>query len=189
MTAFPLGAVLVGGASRRMGRDKATLRLADGDPLGGRAIEALRPHVREVVLVGASPTQADALGERTVADRAGPEGPMAGVSAALDVAIGMGADRVVVLPCDLPRIGPDDVAALLAGAASLEADVVVVERDGREQWPCGVWSSRIVGSVEQRRGQGASSFAAVLEGIAVARLPLGAGFDDADDPWELDSSG
>ncbi|HEU0230989.1 MAG TPA: NTP transferase domain-containing protein, partial [Burkholderiaceae bacterium] len=70
MTSAPAsvyGLVLAGGASRRMGRDKAALEL-DGEPLLRRAVARLRLALAEVIVVGA-PTFAPLVPEtRIVAD-------------------------------------------------------------------------------------------------------------------------
>lgn len=95
-----LGAVLVGGESRRMGRDKARLTVG-GEPLAERISRLLEAVVGEVVLVTRSaedPRFADRL---IVADRFPGRGPLAGLHAALEAA----GDRAVLLAaCDLPNL-------------------------------------------------------------------------------------
>ena len=100
-----LGAVLAGGRSRRFGSDKA-LALLDGAALVDRVIEALRPQVDAVVVVG-----------RTggIADRPAPDlGPLGGLNAALHHARNEGHEWVVSLPCDAPMI-PADLVERLRG--------------------------------------------------------------------------
>ena len=110
------GAVLVGGASQRMGRDKTHLELA-GVPLAVRAARLLADLLEDVVLVGGDPP-ADAPGRR-VPDPEGPRCALRGLLGALGAARG---ERVVVLATDLPLLTADLVLGLIAQPP---ADVVV----------------------------------------------------------------
>lgn len=84
MLAPLVGGVLVGGASRRFGSPKALARL-EGRTLLERVVDALRPVVREVYLLGRGPETA--LGPVPVhgrlEDAPGAAGPLAGIVAAL----------------------------------------------------------------------------------------------------------
>ena len=102
------GAVLVGGASRRMGRDKTHLELA-GVPLAVRAAALLTDFLEDVVLVGGDPP-AEAPGRR-VPDPEGSRCALRGLVGALEAARG---ERVVVLATDLPLLTPDLVLGLIA---------------------------------------------------------------------------
>jgi molybdopterin-guanine dinucleotide biosynthesis protein A len=102
------GAVLLGGASERMGTDKATL------PVGGvagatRVARLLAGLFEEVLLVGgAAPEGAPG---RRVPDEPGPRCPLRGLVSAL---AGARAPRVLVVATDLPLLGADLVLALVA---------------------------------------------------------------------------
>lgn len=100
------GAVLTGGASARMGRDKAGIQIA-GAPMADRVVAALRAAgAAEVTRIG-GPTG-------DIADDHPGQGPLAGVLSALAWSP---APIVVVAPCDLLR--PDASAfRRLAAAAS-----------------------------------------------------------------------
>lgn len=117
------GAVLTGGASRRMGQDKALL------PVGGRALvtvaaAALREAgAVEVLAVGGDAAALADLGLRTVADRFPGQGPLGGILTALAAAT---EDVVVVLACDLPHASADGVGAVLAALGEHAAAVPVV---------------------------------------------------------------
>jgi molybdopterin-guanine dinucleotide biosynthesis protein A len=81
------GAVLTGGRSRRMGRDKAFVGV-EGEPMVRRVVRALRAGgAIEVVAVGGDETGllAEDL-DRFVPDLHPGEGPLGGVLAALDAA-------------------------------------------------------------------------------------------------------
>lgn len=101
-----VGAVLTGGASTRMGRDKAAIEI-DGRSMADRVADALRSAgAAEVVTVG---------GPRgTVADDEPGEGPLAGIVTALRWAAGR---VVVVAPCDLVAPEPGALRALAAAVA------------------------------------------------------------------------
>lgn len=110
------GALLLGGASQRMGSDKARLALG-GEPLAARSAALLASLFEEVLLVGGAPPEG-APG-RAVADVPGPRCALRGLVAALEAAR---APRVLVVATDLPGLSP---ALLLALIALPEADVVL----------------------------------------------------------------
>ena len=110
------GAVLVGGASSRMGRDKARLTL-DGVANATRLARLVAGLFEEVLLVGGDPPP-EAPGRR-VADPEGPVCALRGLVAALEAARG---PQVLVVATDLPLLTPDLLLALVAWP---EADVVV----------------------------------------------------------------
>lgn len=104
------GAVLCGGASVRMGRDKALLRL-DGRTLLERALASLSGVCDEVVLCcGKEPRYAE-LGHELVLDNLPGGGPLAGVEAAL-ARLAPG-ETLAVLAVDLPHAGPPVLRRLL----------------------------------------------------------------------------
>jgi molybdopterin-guanine dinucleotide biosynthesis protein A len=121
----PLGVVLCGGASRRMGRDKATM----GDPpWAHRVADTLqRAGCDPVVLLGEPPvacTDLDRLragGWELVEDRRAGAGP---ATALADYLADTGADPasgqhrgLVFAACDLPDLDPADVQQLMAVVA------------------------------------------------------------------------
>jgi len=110
------GVVLTGGASARMGRDKARLLL--GGVAGAvRAARLLASIVEDVILVGGDPP-ADATGRR-VPDPPGPACALRGLAGGLAAAA---APRVLVLATDLPFVSADLLLALVAWP---EAEAVV----------------------------------------------------------------
>ena len=78
-----VGAVLAGGQSRRLGRDKALLPWS-GKPLVLRPFEVLQEAVAEAVIVTVSGRSYDDLGIPVIHDRFEGMGPLAGIHAALD---------------------------------------------------------------------------------------------------------
>jgi molybdopterin-guanine dinucleotide biosynthesis protein A len=126
------GAVLTGGASTRMGRDKALLPFR-GTPLAARVAQALTEAGAEpVIAVGGDLAGLRALGLTAVEDPRQGEGPLAGIAAALaalpDAAV------VAVLACDLSAVSPIAIRAVVdALLADPEAQVAVPVAAGRLQ--------------------------------------------------------
>lgn len=122
------GAVLAGGASTRMGKDKAFVAVDDGRPMARVAVDALRgAGATEVLVVGGDGDRLRAevdAGLRAVPDRWPGEGPLGGITTALAAARD---GVVVVLACDLPRVTPAAVRAVLE-AMEFGADAAVPDR-------------------------------------------------------------
>lgn len=118
-------AIMAGGKSRRMGRDKAWLDLGDGRPIVRRVIDVASEVADEVFLV-ANDAHFDSLGLRVVPDRF-PEGGVLG-----GIATGIGAaahERVLVVACDMPFVRPDVLRLLVDRSEGWDA---VVPRVGEE---------------------------------------------------------
>lgn len=135
-------ALLLGGASRRMGSDKASLAL-DGVALATRTARLLATCFEEVLLVGGTPP-ADAPGRR-VADPEGPRSALRGLVGALAAAEG---ERVLVVATDLPLLAPELLLALVAWPA---ADVVLPAVAGRLEPLCALWDRAVVLPVARAR--------------------------------------
>jgi molybdenum cofactor guanylyltransferase len=108
-------AVLAGGASRRMGRDKATLAVG-GVALAAGVLAAAARVADPVVLVAPEGHPARGLGAPVVTDPG--EGPLAALAAALAA---LEADHVLVLATDHPGLVVDLLAHLAALAPRGEA--------------------------------------------------------------------
>ena len=144
------GYILAGGASSRMGADKAALRLG-GLTFVERVAAALRPVAREVFVVS-SKHDAARWGLPVVPDLYENSGALGGLHAALTHAnmrrgANAGGRRIAVVSCDLPFV----TGALLKRLASFcaaEWDAVApVQEDGRAQPLCAVYESERCGPV------------------------------------------
>jgi molybdopterin-guanine dinucleotide biosynthesis protein A len=127
VTSTALGAVLIGGASRRMGADKPRLEVA-GSTMFAKVATALEAAGCEVLGIGRQDT---ALGWPTIADD-GPGGPAAGLATALRVAAGR---PVFLAAADQPRLRSRTVSALLG----IEGDAIVPVDKGIRQVTCAVY--------------------------------------------------
>lgn len=181
-----LGAVLVGGQSRRFGSPKARAVL-HGVPLVERAVRALAPCCGAgVVAVGGSGDEAAGLvpGVGAVPDRRSGAGPLAGLEAALVEARERGAEGVVLLACDLPAVDWLVVAGLAQRWRGIEAPadgaVALSGPDGLQPL-CGVYGVGLAGplatfldTVHADRGPAARAWADSL-GRSLEPIPV----DDA----------
>lgn len=92
-------AILAGGKSRRMGEDKAQVRLADNGPtLLQIALDAAQTLADDVMVIG-RPRMCGSPAIRWIADRHIGAGPLGGLATALHASR---QDRVLVLSCDAP---------------------------------------------------------------------------------------
>jgi molybdenum cofactor guanylyltransferase len=141
-----IGIVLAGGASRRMGRDKAGLVL-DGETLAAGAARRLAAVCPQVALAD--------RGRRLVSGLPSlPDGPGRGPAAGL-----LGAARafpghpLLALACDLPHV-PIPLLAELAREPDAAADWVVPRwQDGPEPL-CALWGPRALAVLEARVARG-----------------------------------
>lgn len=93
-------AVLAGGRSTRMGRDKALLPLtAGGPPMIQVVVEQLRGVASEVIIVSESRPGYDAFGHRVVPDDYPGTGALGGIATALRHAAH---EHCLVVACDMP---------------------------------------------------------------------------------------
>ncbi|MEZ6232890.1 MAG: molybdenum cofactor guanylyltransferase [Phycisphaerales bacterium] len=126
--------VLVGGRSRRFGRDKLLEPWGEESrPLVSRPIAALRRAFgTQVVLVGDCDPRVAPLADRHLPDAYPDAGPMGGIATALRAL-----ERdVLVAAGDMPGLTPNAIESLLAAARSnANAIAIVAECNGRPH-PC-----------------------------------------------------
>jgi molybdopterin-guanine dinucleotide biosynthesis protein A len=184
------GAVLVGGPSRRMGRDKATLPLG-GTALGQLAIDALAAVADPVALVAPAGHPANALlggaSRRLVAIADPGNGPLAALAAALRA---LPASYLVVAAGDHPGLRVELLRHLVEGRAAapalacrrgggVEPLVAVYRRDAA----LAAAEARLAGPDRSLRGLLAALGARILEEPEWRRFdPDGRSFVDLDDP-------
>lgn len=175
----PIGAVLCGGNSTRMGTDKAAVSIR-GVPMSRVVAEVLSAGgCRQVIAVGGT-----SVGHRldVVADRAPGHGPLGGVLSVLEHLLAARsdagaaprvphADSVMVVSCDLPLLDAATVAALLRRAAVDDVDLVVATTD-RVEPLMAVWSLRALPVVRRAFESGERSIRRVVPLLDVALVPV-----------------
>lgn len=187
------GLVLAGGASRRMGVDKAALDIG-GVPLLRHVLSVVQsvPGIGEVAVVGGRNRSFPGMESTTfVVDEWPGEGPLGGLVSGLRyVSTQHGASAsVVVVSCDLPCLRADAllelVEALESPGETVSHDAVVSLLDGRRQPLHGAYMSRSVEVLTESFEAGNRRLEAALAGLGVSELPdiLGS-CRDADTPEE-----
>jgi molybdenum cofactor guanylyltransferase len=182
-------AVLAGGTSRRMGRDKATLAVG-GVALAAGVLAAAARVADPVVLVAPEGHPARRLGGRVVTDPG--EGPLAALAAALAA---LEADHVLILAGDHPGLAVELLARLVALAPGGEA---VACRRGPRLEPLVAVYRRAPALVAARArlagpagGRSLLGLLAELDTVVVEEAewraldPGGRSFVDLDDPGDL----
>jgi molybdopterin-guanine dinucleotide biosynthesis protein A len=173
------GVLLCGGASRRMGRDKARIELADRG-LIEYPLAALREVAARVVLAtGTRPRYAE-LGHEAVLDGLADGGPLAGLLAGLEAAR---TEWVAVLACDMPRAGAGVLRELLARAAKDDLDACLLGIERGTQPMLAVYRASCAPAVRRALERGERRMVSFLDGtvaesggarrLRVAALPAG----------------
>jgi molybdopterin-guanine dinucleotide biosynthesis protein A len=167
--------ILAGGDAKRLGGvDKPALLVA-GVPMVVRVLEAVADAADRIV-VGPEGLPVPPFGVRVMRERPPGGGPVAAVAAALEEQLPT--DYVAILGADLPLLTADAVTRLRRAAADRDG-AVFVDRNGREQWLCGVWSVVNI----QARLAGMEPVGAALRRL-LAGLDFARVTDDAEmPPW------
>lgn len=187
------GAILAGGMSRRLGRDKVSLLLV-GKPLARWAAEALSPWVSECWLVTNRPLAHLSLGLPLVTDLRPWQGPLGGLVTALFYAR---TPLVLAAAADAPFLEPPLLAALVARAAlGVKTAVICHTSRGLQPFP-GIYSVRLLARITAFLNDGGRHLrrfleqcrAQVLDPEEVARLdPQGRSFLNLNTPEDFEAA-
>jgi molybdopterin-guanine dinucleotide biosynthesis protein A len=173
------GVILAGGAGRRMGgADKALIQFG-GETLMENAIARLHPQVESLAI---SYNGASLATHFPILKDATPLGPLAGILAAMDWALG--ADAVVSVAVDTPHFPCDLVPRLhLAGGGGL-----AVARAERVHATFGLWPLSLRGALTEFLASGVNpkvmDFCAA-HGAAFADFPDESAFANINTPQDL----
>ncbi|HEX6946168.1 MAG TPA: amidophosphoribosyltransferase [Acidimicrobiia bacterium] len=140
-----LGAVLAGGASTRMGRDKAEV-VVDGRTMLERVTGALAAACDRVVVLGP-----EREGYETWPDRDPGSGPLGGLTNALERA---DTGHVLLVAVDNAYVRPETLSRLAALAG--DAPVVPVDERGIRQVTCAVYPTAVAGIAREELEAGGS---------------------------------
>jgi len=165
------GFVLVGGRSRRMGRDKALLP-CDSGVLAQHVAAKAASIAGSVALIG-DPDRYSHLGIDCLADLRTGFGPLAGLETALH---SRRAEYNLVLACDMPDLSADHLKHLLHTAVETSVNCVVTrDEDGRTHPLCAVYRDSCLPVISKALDEGRLK---LLDLVA----ELGAAFVSAQSP-------
>jgi molybdopterin-guanine dinucleotide biosynthesis protein A len=177
------GCVLTGGASSRMGRDKAILEF-EGRPLAVIAIEALSlAGAERVFCLGGDRELLRSHGVESYPDTEPGQGPLAAVIEAFSLSE---TDVLMVLACDLPRASAASIDATLRGLTG-PYSVALPEFGGRRQYLHGAYHRCALPTLQHSFNAGERSLRRALQGLQLAtvEVPDPASLADADLPEDL----
>jgi molybdopterin-guanine dinucleotide biosynthesis protein A len=138
------GIVLAGGASVRLGQDKALVEIA-GRTLVERVVDVLRSVVDEIVLVTPSPERLAWLGLSAVGDVYPGVGTLGGLHAGLSA---IGSPYGLVVGCDMPLLKRGLLAYMISQIGDAE---VIMPRVGRFYEPLhAIYARSILSTLEAR---------------------------------------
>lgn len=179
--------ILAGGRSSRLGGSPKSALMFDGATLLERSLAAAAG-ARQTVVVG---PETAGLPGGVLTSREDPPfaGPAAAIAAGLAALRGAGpADLVLVLACDMPRVG-EAVRALLDALPGTGADgLMAASADGRRQPLAGFYSTaaleRAVQDAAARNALVHGSVFALLASLDVQAVVVPAGSTDDVDTWD-----
>jgi molybdopterin-guanine dinucleotide biosynthesis protein A len=161
------GAILAGGASKRIGREKALLPFR-GKKLVAHVHERVAAVFEEVVLVTNAPGLFPFLPCRMIRDRVPGKGPLSGVDAALR---GARTAFVFISGCDMPFLS-EDLLRLLAGRAQ-DCDLVLPYGPAGPEPLCAVYGKGALPRIEEALTSGALDLAGLAQAVRTRVVPPG----------------
>ena len=130
-------AILAGGKSSRLGSDKALAEVGSR-PMLNRAIAAVEPLAKEILVVGRMELNFPAGNAQCIPDIQPGLGPVGGLASALAVA---SHDRVLCIGCDMPFLNTGLLRLLVH--SSPHADVTILRVGGKVEPLCAIYHRRI----------------------------------------------
>jgi len=155
--------VLAGGASSRMGQNKADVRLA-GEPLLDRTIRLMRPVFTHVVVSVREPRSHPACPQ--IFDMAGGGGPMAGIVTALAQ---VPTPWIFAVACDMPFVSCELVRCMARQRNGWDALVPVVA--GMPQPLAGFYARRALSVMKRQMARGEFSLQQLLHHVNSCLVP------------------
>jgi molybdopterin-guanine dinucleotide biosynthesis protein A len=166
----PGAIVLAGGQSRRMGTDKALLRLApEGPRLLEMVLTVVQPLASPVFISTNRPAEYSWAGLPLVGDTYPGSGPLAGLEAGLSASP---AEFNFLVACDMPWLAAPLLAYLLQLAPPYEA-VVPLNQMGRAEPLCAVYSKKCLPVIRRHLASGSFKMTGWLNEINTMFVPAG----------------
>ena len=174
------GVVLAGGASLRMGRDKATMPVPaellgskDGSEapitMVERVVSVVGQRCQPVFVVAAPGQSLPELPARVVRDDVRGVGPLLATGRGLRAAAEAGAKRAFLCAADMPLLSADLIDLLENRAIELDADVVL-PWDGRDHYLAAVYRTELADQVDALIAAGERSMRSLVDRVDTQRI-------------------
>lgn len=165
------GVVLAGGASRRMGRDKASV-VVDG-PTGAKTmvehvVAAVSLRCAPVFVIAAPGQPLPDLTATVLRDEIRGVGPLLATGRGLRAAAEAGFERAFVCAVDMPLMTAELIDEL-AGHTGVD---VVLPWDGRDHYLAGVYRTDLAGRIAELTAAGERSMRALVNTVNTQRIVL-----------------
>jgi molybdopterin-guanine dinucleotide biosynthesis protein A len=164
------GVVLAGGASRRMGRDKATLiHPGTGTTMVQRTVAVLVSRCHPVFVVAApGQTLPDVDPAAVLRDTIPGQGPLPATAIGLRAASAAGCEWAFVCAVDMPALSAQVVDEL---ACHRDADAVLAW-DGREHYLAAIYRTALAGRIDALAASGERRMRALVDAVRARRVVL-----------------
>ena len=163
--------ILAGGRSRRMGRDKAFIRLVPGGPcLIEMVIQAVLPITSIVTISTNAPESYQWLPYPLIADSPPyhEAGPLAGLEAGLSAAQ---APYVIVLGCDMPFVVTDVLRYLISQIQEGDDAIAPLNASGQPEPLCAVYRTSCLPAIRDQLDRGLHKLSGWLDSVHTRYIP------------------
>lgn len=160
------GVILAGGASSRMGSNKALLEI-EGEAMVTRCYHKLASLFHEVIIVTNTPEEYDFLPCRKVADIYHDVGSIAGLHAGLTAS---STELIFAAACDMPFLN-QELIRLLCGSAGNNDAIVPLNQEGLREPLHAVYSRSTLNKMGDQIEKGDKSILHLLENIHTKLMP------------------
>jgi molybdenum cofactor guanylyltransferase len=164
------GIVLAGGASRRMGRDKATMAVA-GQTLVERVVAVVGSRCHPVLVVAAPGQALPELPAQILRDEVRGVGPLLATALGLRAAAAAGVEHAFVCAVDMPYLTAQIIDELLLPASRSDADVLL-PWDGRDHYLAGVYRTALASRADDLVAAGERSMRALVQSCDTQRIVM-----------------
>ena len=144
-----VAAILAGGKSRRMGQDKAFVKI-DGVFMIEKVLDVITPLVSQTVIIANEPEAYQRFSLPVYADIIVGMGPLSGLYTAFEKT---GAEKILLVACDMPHINSDIVRYLIE-YDEWEEEALIPFVGGREQGLLALYKrsaiEKVAGDISQK---------------------------------------
>lgn len=167
--------VLAGGASRRMGRDKALLQWG-AETLAARTVRVVGGRCDPVIVVKRPDQQLDVIGAQIVDDAVAGQGPLVALGQGLQIAEALGAEWAFACAVDMPLLDERLIGELI-NVPSDDVDAIVPTAGGRDHYLAARYRTELWRGIATMTRNHERRLGALVESVRVRRVV------PADEAW------